>query len=73
MRSAKLKKLRSAGWKIGDVKDFLKLGSKESKRVDTELEDYLRRVKRGIAEANRGDFASDKEVKAVFRKFNVDY
>ena len=35
--------------------------------------DYLRRVKRGLAEADRGEFASDEEVKAVFRKYNVDY
>ena len=35
--------------------------------------DYLRRVRRGVAEAKRGDFAGEGEVKAAFGKFNVDY
>ena len=35
--------------------------------------DYLRRVRRGVAEAERGDFAGEDKVKAAFGKFNVDY
>lgn len=35
--------------------------------------DYLRRVRRGLAEADRGDFAGEDEVKAAFGKFRVDY
>jgi predicted transcriptional regulator len=34
--------------------------------------DYVRRVKRGIAEADRGEFAEHDQVKAAFGKFNVD-
>ena len=35
--------------------------------------DYLRRVQRGLAEADRGEFASENQVKAAFAKFKVDY
>jgi predicted transcriptional regulator len=35
--------------------------------------DYVRRVKRGIAEADRGEFAEQADVKAAFGKFKVDY
>lgn len=35
--------------------------------------DYLRRVERGLMEAERGDFADDGQVKAVFGRFKVDY
>ena len=33
----------------------------------------MRRVRRGVAEAERGDFAGENEVKAAFGKFKVDY
>ena len=35
--------------------------------------DYLRRVRRGLAEADGGEFAGEDEVKAAFGKFKVDY
>lgn len=37
MRSAKLKKLRTAGWKVGSTKDFLKLTAEEALMVELKL------------------------------------
>jgi len=37
MRSAKLKKLRAAGWKVGSTKDFLKLTAEEALMVELKL------------------------------------
>ena len=34
---------------------------------------YLRRVERGMAEADRGDFASEDEVREAFGRDKVDY
>lgn len=37
MNSARLKKLRAAGWKVGDAKDFLKLSDEEAMLVEFKL------------------------------------
>jgi ribosome-binding protein aMBF1 (putative translation factor) len=37
MNSAKLKKLRAAGWKAGSAKDFLELSDEEAMLVDLKL------------------------------------
>ena len=37
MNSARLKKLRAAGWKVGDAKDFLKLSDEEAMLVELKL------------------------------------
>ena len=73
MNKPKLKKLRAAGWKIGGAESFLRLVGKEAKLAERNALPFMTRVKRGLAEADRGEFASDEEVKAVFRKYNVDY
>ncbi|MEO8441759.1 MAG: hypothetical protein ABI547_04685 [Betaproteobacteria bacterium] len=73
MNNTKLKKLRAAGWKIGGAKNFLKLSGKEAKLFERKALPFMARIERGLTEADRGDFASDEEVKAVFRKYNVDY
>ena len=73
MNKPKLKKLRAAGWKIGGAKSFLKLNDNEAKLVERKALPFMARVKRGLAEADRGKFGRDEEVKAAFRKYNVDY
>jgi ribosome-binding protein aMBF1 (putative translation factor) len=37
MNSARLKRLRAAGWKIGDTRDFLKLSDEEAMLVELKL------------------------------------
>ena len=37
MNSAKLKKLRAAGWKVGSTRDFLKLSDEEAMLVELKL------------------------------------
>ena len=37
MNSAKLKKLRAAGWKVGSARDFLKLSDEEAMLVELKL------------------------------------
>ena len=37
MKTAKLKKLRTAGWKIGSARDFLKLSDEEAMLVELKL------------------------------------
>ncbi len=37
MNTAKLKKLRAAGWKVGSAKDFLKLSDEEAMLVELKL------------------------------------
>ena len=37
MNSARLKKLRTAGWKVGDAKDFLNLSNEEAMLVELKL------------------------------------
>jgi ribosome-binding protein aMBF1 (putative translation factor) len=37
MNSARLKKLRTAGWKVGDTKDFLKLSDEEAMLIEFKL------------------------------------
>lgn len=54
MKAAKAKRLRAAGWKLGSVRDFLRLGDQEAALVDVKLclMDALRlaRHKRGISQ-----------------------
>ena len=37
MNSTRPKKLRAAGWKVGDAKDFLKLSDEEAMLVEFKL------------------------------------
>ena len=37
MSTAKLKRLRASGWKVGNAKDFLELNDEEAKLVDLKL------------------------------------
>jgi len=37
MNTAKLKKLRAAGWKVGNARDFLKLSDEEAMLVELKL------------------------------------
>ena len=37
MKSARLKKLQAAGWKVGSAKDFLKLSDEEATLVELKL------------------------------------
>ncbi len=37
MNSARLKKLRAAGWKVGNARDFLKLSDEEAMLVELKL------------------------------------
>ena len=37
MNSAKLRRLRAAGWKIGTTKDFLELSDKEERIMELKL------------------------------------
>ena len=37
MNSARLKRLRAAGWKIGDTRDFLKLSDEEVMLIELQL------------------------------------
>lgn len=37
MNNAKLKKLRAAGWKVGNARDFLKLSDEEAMLVELKL------------------------------------
>ena len=37
INSTRLKKLRAAGWKVGDAKDFLKLSDEEAMLVEFKL------------------------------------
>ena len=73
MNSGRRKKLKAAGWKIGGAKSFLKLNDNEAKLVERKALPFMARVKRGLSEADRGEFGRDEEVKAAFRKYNVDY
>ncbi len=56
MNSTRLKKLRAAGWKVGDAKDFLKLSDEEAMLVEFKLAlaTALKaaRVKRRISQAD---------------------
>ena len=37
MKSARLKKLRAAGWKVGNTREFLKLNDEEAMLVELKL------------------------------------
>ena len=56
MNSARLKKLRAAGWKVGGAKDFLKLSDEEAMLVELKLSltTALKeaRQKRGISQTD---------------------
>ncbi len=56
MNSARLRKLRAAGWKVGDAKDFLKLSEEEAMLVELKLSltTALKeaRQKRGISQTD---------------------
>ena len=52
-----------------DVQEFVSLAVlRELSRQKTEIEE----IKKGLAEAAAGEFASDEEVEAVFRKYDLD-
>jgi ribosome-binding protein aMBF1 (putative translation factor) len=48
MNSARLKRLRAAGWKVGSTKDFLKLSDEEAMLVELKLSltDALKQARR---------------------------
>lgn len=54
MKTEKLRKLRAAGWKVGNTRDFLKLSEEEAMLVELKLSlaDALKlaRKKRGISQ-----------------------
>lgn len=56
MNSAKVKKLRAAGWKVGSAKEFLNLSDEEAMLVELKLSltDALKRArqKRGISQTD---------------------
>ena len=56
MRTAKVKRLKAAGWKIGSTKDFLRLSDQETALVEVKLclADALRqaRRKRGLSQVD---------------------
>ena len=56
MRTAKVRRLKAAGWKIGSAKDFLRLSDQEAALVEVKLclADALRlaRRKRGLSQVD---------------------
>ena len=52
-----------------DVQEFVSLAVlRELSRQQAEIEE----IKKGLAEADAGHFASDEEVEAVFAKYDLD-
>ena len=43
MKTERLRKLRAAGWKVGDIRDFLKLSDEEAMLVELKLSPPLMR------------------------------